>query len=232
MDSFWIAARPYNWPCDGKMTPQNTAYIIVDMQRDFCDPEGYVASMGYSIDAARKIIPQISAIKKAVLEWGGMVVQTREGHRSDLSDLLPFKAWRSRNSGVEIGQHGPLGRVLVRGEVGWQIIPELSPDPREILIDKPGYSAFHATDLHQILTANGIKKIILSGVTTDICVHSTLRQAVDLGYECLVVGDACAATVAAHHESAIGTIQTEGGIFGAVADSKDVCSVLAGMNRA
>ncbi|MGE4481385.1 cysteine hydrolase family protein [Acidocella sp.] len=226
-----MKAKPYDWPHDGDPTPRETALLVIDMQRDFCDPQGYVAAMGYDIEPARRIIPNIATVKDAVSKWGGLVVQTREGHRPDLSDLFPFKAWRSRNAGVEIGMTGPLGRVLVRGEEGWRIIPELAPAPSEILIDKPGYSAFQATDLHQILVARGVGKLILTGVTTDVCVHSTLRHATDLGYECLVLEDACAATVPAHHDAAIGTIATEGGIFGAVTQSNVLCAFLSGREK-
>lgn len=211
-----IEARPYCWPHDGLLEPHQTALIIVDMQRDFCDPEGYIASMGYTIEPIREIVPRIVSLRETVSNWGGLIIHTREGHREDLSDLPKLKAWRSRMGGVEVGTQGPLGRVLVRGNDGWQIIPELTPKTAEIVIDKPGYSAFYATDLERILLAHEIKRLIIVGVTTDVCVHSTLRCAVERGYECLVIEDCCAATIAENHRAAIETITTEGGIFGAV----------------
>lgn len=221
-----IDARPWAWPHDGQLEASETALLIIDMQRDFCDEGGYIALMGYDISPARQILPNVGRIRDIVAAWGGLIVLTREGHRPDLSDLHPLKAWRSRLGGIEVGARGPLGRVLVRGEAGSDIVPELAPRPGEIVIDKPGYSAFYATDLEQILTAKGIRRLIFTGVTTDVCVHSTLRSAVDRGYECLLVEDACAATVQENHHAAVNTIMTEGGIFGAVTTTHALCSGL------
>jgi biuret amidohydrolase len=232
MPGTYVDARPYPWPHDGRLWPAETAILIIDMQRDFCDPAGYVASMGYDLSPMREIVPRIVALRNVISAWGGLVIHTREGHRPDLSDLPRLKAWRARQAGVEIGSRGPLGRVLVRGEDGWQIVPELTPRPGELVVDKAGYSAFSGTDLERVLTAKGITRIIFTGVTTDVCVHSTLRSAVDRGYECLVVEDACAATLPIHHRAAIGTITTEGGIFGAVATTDTVCHTLVGVTNA
>lgn len=217
-----IKAAPYHWPHDGDLRPEATALIVIDMQCDFCAPGGYVATMGYDISAARAITPRLVDVARRVRSWGGTVVLTREGHRADLADLSPFKLWRSQNGGAAIGAEGPMGRLLVRGEPGWDFIPELAPQPGDIVIDKSGYSAFYATDLEQILRARSIRKLILAGVTTDVCVHSTLRDAIDRSYECLVIGDACAATLPNNHEAALATIKTEGGVFGAVSDSADI----------
>lgn len=230
MPQISIDARPSTWPHDGWLEASETALLIIDMQRDFCDEGGYIASMGYDISPARQIIPNVRAVRDAVSAWGGSIVLTREGHRRDLSDLSPLKAWRSRRGGVEVGVRGPLGRVLVRGEAGWKIVPELAPRPGEIIVDKPGYSAFHATDLERILTARGVRRLIFTGVTTDICVHSTLRSAVDRGYECVLVEDGCAATVAENHRAAVNTITTEGGIFGAVTTAHAICSALGAVS--
>lgn len=226
MPQISIDARPSAWPHDGRLEPSETALLIIDMQRDFCDQGGYIASMGYDISPARRIIPNVRAIRDAVAAWGGLIVLTREGHRADLSDLHPLKAWRSRLGGVEVGTRGPLGRVLVRGEAGWEIVPELAPRPGDIVVDKPGYSAFYATDLERILTAKRVRRLIFTGVTTDVCVHSTLRSAVDRGYECVLVEDGCAATVTENHRAAVDTIMTEGGIFGAVTTTRAICSTL------
>lgn len=212
-------ASPGPWPSDLNGWPHDTVLLIIDMQRDFCEEGGYIASMGYGVEHVRPIIPRIVAVRSRLEQQGVQVIFTREGHRSDLADLNRLKAERSRRGGAEIGSAGPLGRFLVRGEAGWDIIPQLAPKMADIVIDKSGYSAFHATDLEQILRARGVHRLILCGVTTDVCVHSTLRAAIDMGFECLVLEDCCAATVHSHHVAAIGTICTEGGIFGSVGTS-------------
>lgn len=217
-----ISATPYAWPHDGQLRPSCTALVVIDMQRDFCAPGGYVSALGYDIGPARQIIPRIADLIDRTRAWGGLVVHTREGHRPDLSDLPDHKLWRSRNGGAAIGSKGPLGRLLIRGEEGWDFVPELTPREGDIIIDKAGYSAFYATDLERIFRAKGVEKLILAGVTTDVCVHSTLRDATDRGYECLVVEDACAATDPANHHAALATIATEGGIFGAIAKAREV----------
>ncbi len=217
-----IEATPYNWPHDGQLAADSTALLIIDMQRDFCDPGGYICSMGYEIEPVRAIVPTIVEVRKRVRAWGGRVIYTREGHRSDLTDLPQHKAWRSRKAGAEIGSLGPLGRFLVRGEPGWEIISELQPSHGEPVIDKSGYSAFFGTDLDRILQSLGIRRLILTGTTTDICVSSTLRAAVERGYECLLVSDGCAATDRDNHNAALRTAMTEGGILGAVSLGSDV----------
>ena len=221
-----IKARPAGWPEGAALDPQTTALLVIDMQRDFCDPGGYVGAMGYDLSPIRATVPRIRALRDAVAAWGGLIVQTREGHRPDLSDLPPLKASRSRRGGVEIGREGPLGRVLVGGEARWEIIPELAPRPGEVVVDKPGYSAFYGTDLERVLVSRGVRRLLLCGVTTDVCVHSTLRSAVDRGYECLLVEDACAATREENHRAAVDTVTTEGGIFGAVATTDAVRAAL------
>lgn len=217
-----VEAIPGPWPSNPADWPSNAALLIIDMQRDFCDPGGYIASMGYGVEHISQLIPRIAAVRRRMERLGAKIIYTREGHRPDLTDLTPQKAARSRRGGAEIGASGPLGRFLVRGEPGWNIIHQLAPGDDDIVIDKPGYSAFHATDLEQILRVRGVRRLILCGVTTDVCVHSTLRSAIDLGFDCLVLEDCCAATVAEHHTSAIGTISTEGGILGSVASSQSL----------
>lgn len=219
MQSAAVQAIPEPWPSNLSGWPGDAALLIIDMQRDFCDPGGYIASMGYGVEHVSPLIPRIAAVRRRMESLGAKIIYTREGHRPDLADLTPQKAARSRRGGAEIGASGPLGRFLVRGEPGWDIIPQLAPADDDIIIDKPGYSAFHATDLEQILRVLGVRRLILCGVTTDVCVHSTLRAAIDLGFDCLVLEDCCAATMAEHHTAAIGTISTEGGIFGSVARS-------------
>jgi nicotinamidase-related amidase len=214
-----IDADPYNWPHSGDLDARTTALIIIDMQRDFCDDGGYVSAMGYDVRPAQALVPRIVALRQAVRDWGGFVIYTREGHRADLSDLPPQKRFRSRLGGAEIGSSGPLGRLLVRGEPGWHIIPELAPHPSEPIVDKPGFSSFYATDLEHLLVARGIRHLMVCGVTTDVCVHSTVRDATERAYEPLLIEDCCAATIAANHAAAISTIRSEGGIFGATTAS-------------
>jgi biuret amidohydrolase len=222
----FVDARPYRWPHLRNLEPSSTALIIVDMQRDFCELGGYISSMGYDVGPASRLIPRIVTLREHFRKWGGLVIYTREGHRADLSDLLPQKLFRSRSVGGEIGSVGPLGRLLVRGQPGWDIVPQLQPAKGEPIIDKPGFGAFYATDLARILATRDIKHLIVCGVTTDVCVHSTLREAIDRGFEPLLVVDCCAATVQTNHDAAIETICSEGGIFGAVAPSAAVIDTL------
>ena len=199
-----------------------SALLVIDMQRDFLDPRGYVAQTGVDVGRLRVTIEPVRRLLAGARSLGIQVFHTREGHRPDLTDLTDFKRQRTQGSGAPIGSQGPLGRLLVRGEFGHDIIDEVAPWPGEAVIDKPGFGAFYATDLELLLRASGITHLVLAGVTSDICVHSTLREAVDRGFYCTTVGDACAAGDPEVHAAMLRCIAGEGNILGRVMDADAV----------
>ncbi|KAK4966990.1 hypothetical protein LTR66_012009 [Elasticomyces elasticus] len=223
-----IDAEPYRWPHDASFSPATSAFVIIDMQRDFCSPGGYLHYQGYDISRTRAIIPGLQRLLSSFRHAGFAIYHTREGHRADVSSLPARELFRSRNnpSGLGIGDSGPLGRLLIRGEEGHDTIPELYPLPGEPVIDKPGKGAFTYTDFELLLRLRGIGNLIIAGVTTDVCVSTTVREANDRGFECMVVSDGCAASEESLHRAAVEMCRTEGGIFGCTGTVEDVCKAI------
>ena len=216
-----IEAEPYPIILD----PAHCALIVIDMQRDFLEPGGFGAMLGNDVSALRRTIEPNRRLLAAWRAAGLLVIHTREGHRPDLTDLPQAKKERGKSS-ITIGDAGPMGRILVRGEPGHDIIPELAPAPGEPVIDKPGKGAFFATDLQAVLHNRGIRQLVITGVTTEVCVHTTVREANDRGYECLVLEDCCGSYFAEFHAVALKMITAQGGIFGWVASSPQVVAAL------
>ncbi len=216
-----IPAEPYAFTFD----PATLALIIIDMQRDFVEPGGFGEALGNDVSLLRKAIPPTKRLLAAARKAGVYVIHTREGHRADLADLWPAKKARGRNK-TTIGDRGPMGRILVRGEYGHDIIDELKPIAGEPIVDKPGKGAFYATDLSELLSARGIRQLIVCGVTTEVCVNTTVREANDRGYDSLVLEDCVASYFPEFQDAALKMIKAQGGIFGWVSSSDKVIPVL------
>ena len=205
--------------------PEKTALIIIDMQRDFLEPGGFGESLGNDVSLLKKAVAPCQALLALARRIGMLVIHTREGHRPDLSDAPRAKVERGAPS-LRIGAPGPMGRILIRGEAGHDIIEELYPLPTEPVVDKPGKGAFYATDLGAMLQHRSIESLIVCGVTTEVCVHTTVREANDRGYRCLVPGDCCGSYFPEFHAMGLRMIQAQGGIFGWVTDSQKLLSAL------
>lgn len=210
--------------------PAHTALLIIDMQRDFLEPGGFGASLGNDVSLLAGVVPPLAALLQCARDYGMFVVHTREGHRPDLRDVPRAKLERGAPS-QRIGDLGPMGRILIRGEAGHAIIPELYPLPGEPVVDKPGKGAFYATDLHITLQYHQIHYLILCGVTTEVCVHTTVREANDRGYRCIVPGDCCGSYFPEFHAVGLQMISAQGGIFGWVSDSTQLIAALNSPTR-
>jgi biuret amidohydrolase len=217
-----VEAEPYPF----ELASQHCALVIIDMQRDFLEPGGFGAALGNDVSRLRRAIGPTARVLEAVRRAGMLIVHTREGHRADLTDLPPSKRRRGRFA-VRIGDQGPMGRILVRGERGHDIIDELRPDAGEPVVDKPGKGAFHATDLDALLKNRAIRQLIVCGVTTEVCVSTTVREANDRGYDCLVLADCVASYFPEFHAAALDMIKAQGGIFGWVGSTPPLIDALA-----
>ena len=217
-----VDAEPYEYEFE---TP-TTALLMIDFQRDFVDPGGFGEALGNDVSLLRRAVPHAERVLKAARQGGLLIVHTREGHRADLTDCPPSKKARGRLT-AGIGDSGPMGRILVRGEDGHDIVKELYPEPGEPVVDKPGKGAFFATDLDSILKHRGMRHLVVCGVTTEVCVHTTVREANDRGYDCLVLEDCVASYFPEFHRSALAMIKAQGGIFGWVSDSRRFLETLA-----
>jgi len=202
-----------------------TALVIIDMQRDFMEPGGFGETLGNDVRRLARAVKPIASVLAAARDTGMLVIHTREGHLPDLSDAPPAKVERGAPS-LRIGDPGPMGRILIRGEAGHDIIPELHPLDSEIVIDKPGKGAFYATELGDILQKYGIENLLVCGVTTEVCVNTTVREANDRGYRCVVISDGCASYFPEFHEMGLKMIKAQGGIFGWVADSAAILEAM------
>jgi nicotinamidase-related amidase len=223
-----VQANPYAFPLNGALTPQSTALLVIDMQGDFCAEGGYMHQFGFDLGALRRPIPVIARVMAACRAVGLPVIHTRETFSPDLSDVQPHRLWRGIDGkGVAVGDEGPKGRYLIEGAECWQIIPELAPLPGEAVFDKPSYGAFGFTGIEAHLRERGIHNLILTGLTTDCCIHTNVREALDRGFDCLTLSDGTGACFQAVHEAAIQLLIKKSGVFGAVAESGAVLAALA-----
>jgi nicotinamidase-related amidase len=201
-----------------RFEPAHTALVVIDMQRDFVEPGGFGETLGNDVSLLRAVIPPLRQVLAASRAAGMTIIHTREGHRADLTDCPPAKLHRG-NPTLRIGDSGPKGRILIRGEYGHDIIDELAPRAGEVVVDKPGKGSFYATDLHDLLAVGGITSLVVTGVTTEVCVHTTVREANDRGYECLVLSDCVGSYFPEFQQAGLAMIAAQGGIFGWVAPS-------------
>jgi nicotinamidase-related amidase len=217
-----IKATPFDFPYDGRLVPADTALIVIDLQQDFLSTTGYFARQGYDPTPLRAILPTISRLIAAARAAGLRIIHTRQGYRGDMADMTPYEKWRRRRAGLEGTE------ILLRSGPGFQIVPEIDVAPEDIIVDKTCNGAFTYTDFELVLRAQGITHLLFSGCTTDVCVHTTLREACDRNFQCLTISDACASGDRQAHEAALHMVTVEDGVFGALTDSS---AVLAGLSR-
>jgi nicotinamidase-related amidase len=221
-----IPAMPFPFPIDGKFTAAAAALLVIDMQIDFCADGGFMARSGADMSCLRAPIAPIQRVLAASRAAGITVVYTREAFAPDLSNAQPHRLWRAEPGSIVVGDPGPAGRSLIAGEACTDVIPELAPLPSERIFDKPAYGAFHSTGIHDYLRGAGLRQLIMTGVTTDCCIQSNTREALDLGYETLVLEDCCGAGSRRLHDLSMGILKRESGVFGAVSRSADFLAFL------
>jgi len=215
-----IAARPFDFPYDGRLDPAATALLVIDLQIDFLSPDGYFARKGYDPSPLRAILPNVNRLIAAARSAGLLIVHTRQGYRADLADMTPYERGRRRRAGLDGTE------ILLRSSPGFAIVPEIAVAATDVIVDKTANGAFTYTDLEHILRARGISHLIFTGCTTDVCVHSTLREACDRNFQCCLVEDACASGDAYAHAAAVHMVTVEDGIFGVVTKTDEVVSAL------
>ena len=226
MVSLCIQARPFDFPCDGRLDPAATALLVIDLQIDFLSPDGYFARKGYDPSPLRAILPNVNRLIAAARSAGLLIVHTRQGYRADLADMTPYERWRRQRAGLD-GSN-----ILLRSSPGFGVVPEIAVTDSDVIVDKTANGAFTYTDLEHILRARGISHLIFSGCTTDVCVHSTLREACDRNFQCCLVEDACASGDAYAHAAAVHMVTVEDGIFGVVATTAEVVAALERLRTA
>ncbi|UCI08528.1 cysteine hydrolase family protein [Mesorhizobium sp. B1-1-8] len=216
-----ITATPFDFPYDGRLVPESTALLVIDMQEDFLSPTGYFARKGYDSTPLRAILPTVKRLIAAARAAGLTVVHTRQGYRADMADMTPYETWRRKRAGLDGTD------VLLRCGAGFQIVSDIEVAPQDIIVDKTCNGAFTYTDLELVLRSRGITHLLFAGCTTDVCVHSTLREACDRNFQCLTIADACASGDRYAHEAALHMVTVEDGVFGALADSAAVVTALS-----
>jgi len=216
-----IKATPFDFPYDGKLVPENTALIVIDLQEDFLSTTGYFAKQGYDPTPLRAILPVVSRLIAAARAAGLRIIHTRQGYRGDMADMTPYEKWRRKRAGLEGTE------ILLRSGPGFQIVSEIDVAAEDIIVDKTCNGAFTYTDLELVLRAQGITHLLFSGCTTDVCVHTTLREACDRNFQCLTIADACASGDRKAHEAALHMVTVEDGVFGALTDSSTVIAALS-----
>ena len=218
-----IKATPFDFPYDGRLVPEHTALLVIDLQEDFLSPTGYFARKGYDPSPLRAILPAVNRLIAAARAAGLTIVHTRQGYRADMADMTPYEKWRRKRSGLDGTD------ILLRSSPGFQIVADIEVAPDDIIVDKTCNSAFTYTDFELVLRARGITHLMFSGCTTDVCVHTTLREACDRNFQCLTIADACASGDQYAHEAALHMVTVEDGVFGALAESGAVLAALASL---